>query len=290
MVGNFIGVKAGGGGHLLGGFIKTGGRRLVGNAQGAGGGKAGEGCPRLDGELIERHVALLLAQGPRKLVAPASDRLVRAGIDQVEGNPREGARGEPESGKRLACRVLPAERLQGGVVQRLHPDRGTVDPGRAVAGEIAAFGAGGIGFEGDLGAPVDAPQPGRRIDHGGNGGGRHQRWRAAAEEEARHGARSRLAAEPAELADQGIGKGGRVDRDMADMGIEVAIGAFGTAERPMDIEAERFGGSLGHGASAVPIRCRSPAKARARCDIACLASAAISPKVSASPSGLNIGS
>ena len=75
-----------------------------------------------------------------------------------------------------------------------------------------------------------------------------------------------------------------IDRLMADMAVEVAIGAFGRAEWPMDVDAKaRF--ALAH---AEPSLARANFwKARARCDSAsaasgfqpCFSAAVISPKV-----------
>ena len=77
-----------------------------------------------------------------------------------------------------------------------------------------------------------------------------------------------------------------VDRLMADMAVEVAIGAFGRAEWPMDVDAEA--GLALSASHAEPSLARANFwKARARCDSAsacpgfqpCFSSAVISPKV-----------
>ena len=136
--------------------------------------------------------------------------------------------------------MLTAERSQRDIVEGLHADRDAGDPGGAVAGEVAAFGTGGIGLERDLGIGCDLPKTGDCLDDGTHRSRRHQGGGAAAEKDAGDTARSGLAAKPGQLTDERGGEGGGVDRRMTDMGIEVAIGAFGAAERPVDIDTEAW--------------------------------------------------
>ena len=81
----------------------------------------------LDGELVERHVALLLAQRDREFVAPLGKRLAGARIDHVEGHAGECLRREAESGKGFLRRMLAAQCLEVGIVQCLNADRDAVD-------------------------------------------------------------------------------------------------------------------------------------------------------------------
>ena len=88
----------------------------------------------------------------------------------------------------------------------------------------------------------------------------------------------------------------------ADMAVEVAIGALGLAEGPMDVEcqfgrggislglASHRGVDLGGHTGASKQAATSLAKARARWLMACLAAGSISPKVRSWPSGRNMGS
>ena len=60
---------------------------------------------------------------------------------------------------RLGDAVAAAQRLQVGVVQRLHADREPVDAGGAIAAEAAGLDAGRIGLERDFGVLSDRPAP-----------------------------------------------------------------------------------------------------------------------------------
>jgi hypothetical protein len=80
--------------------------------------------------------------------------------------------------------------------------------------------------------------PRYRIEHIGHRFGLHQRRRAAAEEYAGHLARPGAGAHRLQLGVEGEGEALLVYRLMADMAVEVAIRAFGRAERPMHVDAE----------------------------------------------------
>ena len=83
------------------------------------------------------------------------------------------------------------ERLQRGVVERLHAERDAVDAGGAIAAETLRLDAAGIGLQRDLGIGRDVPQSRDRIEHRADRAGLHQRGRAAAEEDAGDGAARR---------------------------------------------------------------------------------------------------
>ncbi len=137
----------------------------------------------LDGQLIERHVALLIPKGAGKFLAPLRHGLVGPCIDQIEGDTRKDFCGEFEGCKRFVDRVLAAQCLEVRLIQGLHADGDAVDAGSAVAAEIFSFDGGGVGFERGLDIGRNSPVPGNGIEHVGHGFGRHQRWRAAAEED-----------------------------------------------------------------------------------------------------------
>ena len=230
-----------------------------------------------------------------ELGRPAVERLAGAGIDQVEGKPRKDLARQADRRQRLFDIVQPAEQSQIGVVQRLHAERDAVDAGRAIAAEARGLDRRGICLQRDLGAAGHGPVACHRIEHRGDRFRLHQRRRAAAEEDAGHLARSGAGAHRRKLGREGRREALLVDRLVADMAVEVAIGAFGRAERPVHIDAEA-GAGLAH---AGPSLARANFwKARARCDSAsawpgfqpCFCSAVISPNVLSWPSGRNTGS
>src|SRR3546814_480276 len=102
-----------------------------------------------------------------------------------------------------------------------------------------------------------------------------------------------------DLAEQRVPPAWLVDGS-ADMAVEVAIGAFRQAERPMHVNAETRVPSAAlrkwrdlwddRGRHDVKQAAISLRKASARWLIACFAAGSISPKVSVLPSGRKIGS
>src|SRR5690606_8321138 len=95
-----------------------------------------------------------------------------------------------------------------------------------------------IGFEGNLHAWFHPPVRGDRVDDRRNGLRLHQRGCSAAEEDAGDGAWSRAFAHMRYFPRESVGETRLVDRLAAYVAVEVAIGAFGRAKRPMDIDAE----------------------------------------------------
>ena len=81
------------------------------------------------------------------------------------------------------------------------------------------------------------PTLGGTVDDGGHGRRLHQRRRAAAEEDRAQGAARRQVREMIQLGHQGPRPARMVDTT-ADMAVEVAVWAFGPAERPVDVERE----------------------------------------------------
>ena len=170
--------------------------------------------------------------------APQVDGLAGTGVDQVERGAIEDRDRGLERGQRLLAIVQAAEHAQVGIVQRLHAERNPVDAGRAIAAEATRLDAGRIGFQRDLGVgfnrPVIADRPEDRFD----GRGLHQRGRAAAEEDggdrASPGQRGAMRDFGAKRLDIAILVHGRAP----DVAVEVAIWAFGQAERPMHVDAE----------------------------------------------------
>ena len=136
------------------------------------------------------------------------------------------------------------------------------------------------------------------LEDRGGGGGRHQRRRAAAEEDAGDRPPGRFRGEAVELGEVGAAPALLVDA-VADVAVEVAVGALRAAERPVDVDGER----LGRASPGMPTSAKagsapsSPAqagakqaatswrKASARWLMRCFSAGSISPKVMSRPSG-----
>ena len=173
-----------------------------------------------------------------ELGIPGGKRLARPRIDQVEADARKRRLRGRERGEPFVDAVRPAEEHQGFVIERLQPERYAVDPGARDVGKARRLDRGGIGLERDLDIGLGRPISGRRIDDRRDRRGRHQRGRATAEEdrpETPSGQRRRLIRQ---VGEQSVAPRRLVDA-LADMAVEIAIGAFRDAERPMDIKRER---------------------------------------------------
>ena len=147
--------------------------------------------------------------------------------------------GDIERHQRLRDRMLAAERAQVDVVQGLHAERDAIDAGRLEAPEARGLDAGRIGLERDLARPwrmvqwlgdraTESPRPSRAT----SARACRRRRRSSAP---RGPARARRDA-PAPR--EGLDKAVLVDVAAADVAVEVAIGAFRQAERPVDVDAE----------------------------------------------------
>ncbi len=181
--------------------------------------------------------------------------------------------GERQRGKRFLRRMLASERFEALIVERLHAERNAVDTRGTIAGEVLGLDAGRIGLERDLGVVLDVPMTPDGIEDRGDRSGPHQGRRAAAEEDAGDVTPGRERGEMRKLLQIGGEEPRLVDAAMADVAVEVAIRAFGAAERPMHIDAKWL----------IHFRHRptiSFSKARMRCDSAFFLAGSISPKVS----------
>ena len=168
-------------------------------------------------------------------------------------------RGEFDRRQRLVDRVLPAERLEVGVVQRLDPDRQPVDAGGAIAAEPLGFHAGRIGLERDLRVGRKPPDGCDGVDNALHRLRPHQRRRSPAEEDRGDRAARRKRAAMADLRPEGREIALLVDRRPPHVTVEVAIGTFRQAEGPMDVDPKSGVGVadgrlafVGLGANAVP--------------------------------------
>ena len=80
-------------------------------------------------------------------------------------------------------------------------------------------------------------------DHGGGGAGFHERRGAAAEEDASQPTVRRRGGVVVEFSQQRIAPAGVVD-GLGYVAVEIAIGAFRLAERPMNIKGDGIGHAL----------------------------------------------
>ena len=114
---------------LLRHIIQRARHRFVRRFQFARGMQAEERRALFDRQLIERQMLGRLRYREFQFVRPHLRRLAGAGIDQVERIAVEGSARDGDRVERLARGVQTSERLQRGVVQRLHAERNPVDAG-----------------------------------------------------------------------------------------------------------------------------------------------------------------
>src|SRR5262245_10568552 len=193
---------------------------------------------RLDGELVEREVVTRHRQRVRQLPLPVVQCLTGPRIDEVEREAGERLTRYLDRGLRLSGSVEAAEIAQVGVVEGLHAERDAVDPRGAVVAKPRRLDGGRIGLQRDLGARIQGPEAADLVQQGMDGGCRHERRRAAAEEDAAYPAAGCQVCPMPQLAEIGARKPRLVDAAGAHVAIEVAVRALGGAERPMDVDAK----------------------------------------------------
>ena len=240
VIGNLVGRKTLLRADFLRHVVERARERLVRRLQLARRVQAEERRAFLDRELIERQMFGRFRNRQLQLIGPHLRRLVGAGVDQVERIAVERGAGDRDRIQRLARAVQPTQRLQRGVVQRLHAERDAVDAGCAIAAKPRCLDAGGIGLQRHFHLGRDAPVLSDRIEDGAYGLRLHQRRRAAAEKDRGDGSVGRTRRRGFDLARKGARKALLVDRRMPDMAVEIAIRAFRQAERPVHVDAEGF--------------------------------------------------
>ena len=162
--------------------------------------------------------------------------LAGACIDEVDRYPFETVLRHSDRLQGLVRAMQPTEETQRLVVQALNPQRHAIDPRRCKIGEIRGFDAAGIGFESDFDVMREAPQLLRFAQQTRDEGRGHERRRSSAEKDTcERFFRICLKMFVVHIGQQGIAPLLRVGR-FADMAVEIAIGAFGDAKRPVDIE------------------------------------------------------
>ena len=231
----------------------------------AGGGGADEG-PVLRDDLVLPGQAVHAAGAPRAaaverqrvggdVIGPPVEHALDVGRPRVDRESRQavhevhahvvaaGLAGGLERRAGAARVVQASERLEHGVVERLHAEAHAGDAGRAITREPPARHALRIALDGDLGVGGQPPALAQVLEHGGQRLGLEQRGRAAAEEDGgqAHVARPVEGAEQVELAVQGAQVGIHLPR-LQRRRVEGAVVAALHAERNVQVEAERASG------------------------------------------------
>ena len=110
VVRDLIGVESQVAEHRLGRLKQVRASLFVGRRKSASQNGAFEGCPRLYGQLIGRDVIRVQSiHGSHKRLAPALDRLIGQGVDQIDRQTGEDAPRENSGCARLVFSVISAE-------------------------------------------------------------------------------------------------------------------------------------------------------------------------------------
>jgi hypothetical protein len=136
--------------------------------------------------------------------------------------------------------VNAAQGTKISVVQRLNADRYPVHARQPISGKSVRLDTPWIGFQRDLGVRRQIPMLTYRFDQCRHRCWLHQRRRPAAKEDALHAPRANARPGLCHLGQIALEKRRLVPAAVAHMAVEVAIRALGRAERPMDVNAERF--------------------------------------------------
>ena len=116
----------------------------------------------LDGELVEREVAIGERQGSAQLGFPGCDGLAWPGVDQVERVALEDRGRQLDRGQSLGHGVLAAEEAQVGVVKACTPSETRFTPAARKPRKRAGFDRGRVGLERDLDVGREPPVAGAR--------------------------------------------------------------------------------------------------------------------------------
>ena len=99
-----------------------------------------------DGQLVERDMIGRLGEGAGHLRTPRRSGLAGPGIDQVEGKVPNVPPGQLNRPQRLGGAVLAAEKGERFIIECLHADRHSIDPGGGKSIEVFGLARGGVGF------------------------------------------------------------------------------------------------------------------------------------------------
>ena len=177
---------------------------------------------------------------------PVGFALAGAGVDEVETDPIEHRLRGGERGQPFGDVMRAAEEMQCLILQRLQAERDAVDPGGGQIGKARGLYRIGVGLQRDLDIGGEAPMILRGGDERFDQSGRHQRRRAAAEEDGRERTAAGQRRLIGHVGEQRAAPGVDIHA-IANMAVKVAIGAFRHAEGPVDIERLRVGGGEGGG-------------------------------------------
>ena len=99
-----------------------------------------------DGQLVERDMIGRLREGASHLRAPGRSGLTGPGIDQVEGKVPNVPPGQLNRPQRLGGAVLAAEKGERFIIECLHTDRHSIDPGGGKSTKAFGLARGGVGL------------------------------------------------------------------------------------------------------------------------------------------------
>ena len=194
---------------------------------------------RLDGELVERQMIRRQRERLAQFGPPGFERLARPRIDQIERDAREDRPRRLQRGDRLRRRVLPSEHHSAAGSRLCTPIDTRFTPASRNAANRPASTLVGLASSVISMSSAGANRRRASVDQRGHRVRLHQAGRAAAEEDRGQPA----AAEPFRLPRQFAAQRGaeaRLRDALAHVRVEVAIRALGQAERPVDIERQRF--------------------------------------------------
>ena len=238
VIGDFIGREAGGVQPILGRGEQIGGRVVVHRREVAAAHRAFERRLRFDRQLVEREMVARQSQRLVQRRHPSGFRLPRQRVDQIERPAWEDARGERRGVARRRGVMRAAEKAQSVVIQALNAERDAIDAGGAQIREGRRFDAGRIRLQRDLDVRIDSEARADAVDERGDRRRRREARRPAAEKDAADAARPDAIGVMVEFAQQRRAPTVLI-HGVADMAVEVAIGAFLGAERPMQINRQR---------------------------------------------------
>lgn len=131
--------------------------------------------------------------------------------------------------------MLAAQESQRRRIECLHTEGNAVHTGAAEILQAQSLDARWVGFQGNLEIRLGVEDCRGLIDQIAHGCRLHQAWGAATEKNGSQRAATEALCLPRKLRPQGGGKA-RLINPVSNMRIEVAIGALGETERPMDIK------------------------------------------------------
>lgn len=173
-----------------------------------------------------------------KFVLPTAKTLAGTGINEVERNALKILARHRKGFEGFLKTVLPAQIGERCRVERLHAERQTVDSGTGKSCKFGSLGACRVGLSGHLNAVGHIPIAADRLEHGVEGFRRHQRRRTTTEENTRYGSPREVGREAVDFTHKCAGPPRLIDT-VSNMAVKVAIGTFGQAKRPMDVNAKR---------------------------------------------------